>query len=63
MDGSFSLSYLVQLKSEDLTHYPWKFKILEKNTYELGPVSYADIAAREGRGGTQQIFIRRRPTP
>ena len=48
--GSFSLSYRVQLKSEDLSHYPWKLKILETTLMSLAQ-HHTDIAAREGRGG------------
>ena len=48
--GSFSLSYRVQLKSEDLSHSPRKLKILETTLMSWGQ-RHTDIAAREGRGG------------
>ena len=49
--SSFSLSYRVQLKSEDLSHSPWKLKILE-TTLMSWAQRHTDIAAREGWGGT-----------
>ena len=47
--GSFSFSYRVQLKSEDLSHYPLKLKILE-TTLMSWAQRHTDIATREGRG-------------
>ena len=52
--GSFSLSYRVELKSEDLSHYPWKLKILE-TTLMSWAQRHTDIAAREERRGGGEL--------
>ena len=56
--GSFSLSYRVQLKYEDVSHYPWKLKILE-TTLMSWAQRHTDIAAREGCvcGGILNKFL------